>query len=816
MKRQKILFFCSLLLGLQMNAENIKVNNLQYAGPFTLQKPFCTDSVNVNGKAFEAKQLLDTPLSFDVLNEAKAIEPIRKSGYALKLAAFDVENTLYTEAKLSVKGIKDFDLYVDNKKVETTDPDSISLKFQPGSHRIILKYLNLSEKNPEVSVTTPHEGILTLKQGGKRLYTLSDVLNGTRFTGVELSPNGRYLITGYRTTAEGGKTIRMTKVTDLSTGKVLAERAEDFHWMPRSNRYYYTRQGVDGKQLVTVNPVDGTEKVLVDQLPEGDFSFSPTEDYLLFTLTQKGPEERKDIFEVLDPDDRQAGWRSRSSLAKYDLKTGLMQPLTYGFHSINATDISSDGRYVLMMESTRRLTQRPTTLFTLYKLDVNTLQAETLVKDDGFISNALFSPDGKQILISGSPECLGGIGKNVKSGQIPSMIDIQLYLMNLSDKKIIPLTKDFNPNVQQVNWNTADGKVYFTAENRDYYSLYQLNPSTKKIQQIQVPEDMVMSISFANHVPAAAWYGESASNAHRLYTLDIKNLKSTLKEDLSAKILKDVELGECKEWNFTNSRGDVIYGRYYLPPHFDKNKKYPMIVNYYGGCSPTSRNFESRYPQHAYAALGYVVYIIEPSGATGFGQEFSARHVNTYGDYTADDIIEGTKKFTEEHTFVNAKKIGCIGASYGGFMTQYLQTKTDIFAAAISHAGISDISGYWGYGYWGYSYSEVSAAGSYPWNNKELYVDHSPLYNADKIHTPLLFLHGTTDMNVPTAQGISMYTALKLLGRPTALVEVEGQGHHITDYDKRVRWQNTIWAWFAKYLQDDPTWWNALYPPKNL
>ena len=127
-------------------------------------------------------------------------------------------------------------------------------------------------------------------------------------------------------------------------------------------------------------------------------------------------------------------------------------------------------------------------------------------------------------------------------------------------------------------------------------------------------------------------------------------------------------------------------------------------------------------------------------------------------------------------------------------MTQYLQTKTDLFAAAISHAGISDHTSYWGEGYWGYSYSEVSAANSYPWKNPELFVDHSPLFNADKIHTPLLFLHGALDTNVP----------------------VDGQDHHIKDYQKRIQWQNTIFAWFAKWLQDDPTWWNTLYPPKTL
>ena len=313
-----------------------------------------------------------------------------------------------------------------------------------------------------------------------------------------------------------------------------------------------------------------------------------------------------------------------------------------------------------------------------------------------------------------------------------------------------------------------------------------------------------------------AFYGESASNASRLYTVNLKNDKTTLREDLNPEILGGVQLGECQAWNFRNSRGDIICGRFYLPPHFDASRKYPLIVNYYGGCTPIERTFEGRYPLHAYAALGYVVYVVEPSGAIGFGQEFSARHVNGWGDYTADDIIEGTRRFCEEHPFVDVSKIGCIGASYGGFMTQYLQTKTDLFAAAISHAGISNITSYWGEGYWGYSYSEAASADSYPWNNPKLYTDNSPLFHADRIHTPILFLHGSADTNVPIGESIQMFTALKLLGRETAFVTVDGENHLITDYHKRILWQNTIFAWFAKYLQDDPTWWNSLYPEQTL
>ena len=205
-----------------------------------------------------------------------------------------------------------------------------------------------------------------------------------------------------------------------------------------------------------------------------------------------------------------------------------------------------------------------------------------------------------------------------------------------------------------------------------------------------------------------------------------------------------------------------------------------------------------------------VIYVCNPSGAIGYGQEFAARHVNTWGKESGDDIIEGTKLFCKEHPFVDDKKIGCIGASYGGFMTQYLQTRTDIFAAAISHAGISNIASYWGGGYWGYSYGECAQYGSFPWNNPDLYVKQSPLFNADKIHTPLLLLHGTADTNVPTNESQQLYTALKILGREVSYVQVEGEDHVVVNYDKRLAWQNAIFAWFAKYLKGDDNWWKTL------
>ena len=815
--KKEFLFACALGLSLTVQAKgHLDITSYRYAGPYLVSRPLLVDSTDVNAKAWSAASLLKTPLSLDAVGQAPVSDADKlpsapAEGYALHLMQFDLENTAYGKAKFNVSEVKDWQLYVDGK---LTDKQEMAL--EPGTHEVVLKYLSAPGESVKPKVSVDSDGEFSLHQGQSRLYTLADAMHGTKCAGVQVSPDGKYLIVTYLTSLKEGRSETVYCVKETLTGKEVARRSEAIRWMPLSGDYYFVRQGVSGRQLVSVSPATGFERVIAEGLPEGNFSISPAEDYLLYTLVQEGPKERKEIYEVIDPDDRQPGWRNRTYVAKYDLKSGLMQPLTFGYRNAWVSDISADGRQALLMVSTHRMGKRPTTLFSVYRMDMQTLEVDTLVEEDGFISHALFAPDARQVLIQGSPEALGGVGMNVEKGQTPSMIDSQLFLMNVADRKVTPLTRTFNPSVRSVQWNLSDGQIYFTAENRDCYSLYRLDPSSGKIALLDVPEEMVLAFSLADKAPVMAFYGESAANSHRIYTMNLKKQKAELREDLSEKLLKGIRLGRCEDWNFVSSRGDTIYGRYYLPPYFDESKKYPMIVYYYGGCSPTSRNFDTLYPFHAYAAQGYVVYVVQPSGATGFGQQFSARHVNTFGDYVADDIIEGTKKFVNAHPYVNGKKIGCLGASYGGFMTQYLQTKTDIFAAAISHAGISDHTSYWGEGYWGYSYSEVSGANSYPWANPELFVDHSPLYNADKIHTPLLFLHGSVDTNVPVGESIQMYTALKLLGRETALVVVDGQNHHIRDYSRRILWQNTIFAWFAKWLQDDASWWNAMYPPKTL
>lgn len=838
------LLAAALMASISASAETIEVKTLKYAGPYAVAQPWMADSVNIKGEAFDLKQLLDSPLSFTLLNKGKEVSAAQlladKQQDALHLASFCVSNTQRTKATIAVEGLEQYRLFVDGEQV-AVNGDKAETILTPSQHTVVIKYLtrknaSADKKSIKLTVTAANGAPLSVGDATvKRAYNIYDVICAPNYPSVSISPNGKFIVVRKTWVDRKGNNHSINELRNSQTNRLMATFEESVKWMPSSNKLYFTQKASDSSiageekqdgtlQLITINPLTMEREVLASHLPEGWFQFTPDEKTLIYTLTTEGRKKDPQVYDVKEPEDRQPGWRERSNLAKYDLASGILQPLTFGYHNIYLMDISADSRYLLIGKEEERLTKRPTTLTSFYRLDLGSMNAssattpkvETLIEKGEFLNSAQFSPDGKSILVSASPEAFNGIGKNVEEGQTPSMIDTQLYLMTLSDKKVRPLTRDFNPNVQSVNWSKADGNIYFTAEDKDCVHLFQLNPKSGKFTLLKTPEEYIKSFSLASSAAEMAFSGQSASNADRLYKMNTKALKSQLVDDLSARELKNVELGECKAWNFVNSRGDTLCCRYYLPPHFDAAKKYPMIVNYYGGCSPTSRMFQSRYPHHVYAAMGYVVLVVNPSGATGFGQKFSARHVDTAGEGVAEDIISSTQAFCDEHAFVNRKKIGCIGASYGGFMTQYLQTKTDLFAAAISHAGISDHTSYWGEGYWGYSYSEVSMANEYPWTNKHLFVDQSPLYNADKIHTPLLFVHGTADNNVPVGESIQLYTALKLLGRPTAMVLVDGQDHHIIDYEKRLKWQNTIFAWFAKWLQDDASWWTEMYGDEKM
>ena len=801
-----------LAIGMMATAQvKTPVTEFNLAGPYAVSAPFAIDTVDVQGKKFDpVSQLGSIALTSHFTGKFSGqVLPSLPDSKSVGLLSFYVNNTSFVKGKIEVKGPKHSKLFIDG--VEAGG----ELKLAPEHHTFTIQYLAEPKDTDSIQVVFDTPASITYQLTPNHPYMVHDLTDGKRVRGVNLSADGQFVCVSYQTTDRGGNTRWNYELRDVKSGRLISQPSRNPRWMPKSIAWLEEEKEGSHRVLYKVDPKTGVRTRFAYDIPEGSYTVSPTEDYLIFTLEEEGPQEDKEVFEILEMDDRQPGWRKRNYLAKYDIKTGITQRITFGNKGEYLYDISQDGSKLLIISNRSRLAKRPTMVSDVFMMDAKTLKVDTLFCGAEFLGNGSFSPDGKQILFTGNPEAFDRIGCQLPASLTPSMTENELFLYDIASKQVTPLTKDFNPSIESVDWSWADGQIYFSAEDRDYVNMFVLNPKTGNITKLPVNGDYTYRFNIAAHAPMLAYLSYKTMEPASAYVFDLKS-KKLQTFFAGAEALGDAEIGTCQDWNFINSKGDKVYGRLYLPKDFDVNKKYPMIVYYYGGCSPVSRYFESPYAPQYWNSLGYVAYILQPSGATGFGQEWASRHVNTAGRGPAEDIIEGTKKICEAHPFINKDKIGCMGASYGGFMTQYLQTQTDIFAAAVSHAGIANHTSYWGEGYWGYNYSEVSMANSYPWSHRQLYVDQSPLFNADKIHTPLLLLHGNADTNVPLIESLQMFTALKLLGREVSLVEVEGENHHILDYSKKEKWLATQMAWFQKWLKDDPTWWDTLYPKKHL
>lgn len=687
----------------------------------------------------------------------------------------------------------------------------------PGSHQLEIRCLSQPSDSARqafrLTLEQPSESApIQTNIQQKKLLSLAYMMSGNSLSRVRLSPSGKYALVIYYSQRER-KTEYFGRLMHAD-GRLIRESKELVYanWLPESDQLHFVRTEGSKRLLVVQSPEGASEKILLRDLPQGEYRFSPDAKTIYLAKEVKGDAKDEKVIRMRDPNDRMPSWRDATQWIAIDLATGVQSPLTSGKENIGLLDIAPSGK-LLFARYTTEWTKQPYDFSDLYQFDPTTGKVDTLLRRFVDLHEARYVPGHPDyLLIRSSPNAFDGVGKELPKEQVANSFEGEIFIYSLSSGKVQTPTLHFDPSAEGGSFD-KEGNYYFVAENGSRRHIYRLDMKKVAVQPLPVAEDYVTNLSVAYNTGDYWYFGQSATTADVLYA--VYKGKARKIWDLDAEKMADYERPIIKEFVYTTPEGTPIEGWYYLPPNFDPSKKYPMLIYYYGGTSPISRRLEGTYSLAMYAAQGYVVYTLNPSGTTGYGQEFSARHLNAWGEPTATEIIAATREFCQKHPFVDAKKIGCFGASYGGFMTQYLQTKGDTFAAAVSHAGISSISNYWGSGYWGVGYNATAAEGNYPWTRKDIYVDRSPLFNADKIHTPLLLLHGDSDTNVPTSESVNLYNALKVLGREVELIEFTGQDHFILEPERREKWTASIQAWFARFLKDDASWWHQLYDEKK-
>ena len=837
------------------NMKKIPIKNWLQTNPVNIQLPAFHSSQNMDGNSYELKNLLQEnhldknklqPKENDILKwngenlvwskvsvNTKGFTGSKATKNSLVYCVSYLSTDKWVKAKLNIETKDLLEVYVDGEKkishyqTETDKTKELSeeLKLVPGKHCILVKILSEKKNNGFKINIEPNKywtkKDLTLSLSPQQNTSIKKVLDGRNVKNIELSSDGSLALISYiRTLPPSNKSENWKEIQEMATGKIRytfrASQLSNLHWLPSGNKISYTKSYNNKTSIFTFDFENGSETEIANNITDfSNYNWTPDEKQIIYSVMKDHSEDWK-LKKIQGMEDRLPGFRTRSFLYKLDVASGVKQRLSFGTLTTSLHNISPDSKHILFSQSRPDYKEYPYDKQNLYQMNLETFKIDTIWKDKLFGGSAQYSPDGTQLLVQAGPSCFGKLGEDIGKQPLANNYDGQLYIFNLKNKKVDPITINFDPSVSQAVWSKNDKNIYLKANDKDYVRLYCYQPKNKKFSALKINSDVVDNFTLSNNGHSIAYTACSISSPYKAFIYDLSTNTENLIADPQKENLKNVKFAKTEDWNFTKEDGKTIIGRIYYPPNFDSNKKYPVIVNYYAGTSPVERSYGGRYPLNLYAAMGYVVYLLQPSGAIGFGQEFSAEHQNNWGITTADEIIAGTKKFLQAHSFTDANRVGCIGASYGGFMTMLLQTRTDIFAAAISHAGISDITSYWGEGYWGYSYSVNASGKSFPWNNRKLYIDQSPLFNADKIVTPILLIHGSVDTNVPLGESIQMYQALKLLGKEVDFVQVKNQNHHIKNYTQRILWNNTIFAYFAKHLKNQTQWWEDLYPDKNL
>ncbi len=705
--------------------------------------------------------------------------------------------TDWGKRKLEIKGREKMEVYLDGESLGQGKEVKAEPLLEKGKHFLLIKVRSQGREPISFSV----EGDFHTSLLPQHALSLHEIMGTTAVSSATPSDDGEFLLVQLQRWGKDGKRERWYEVYSLRRGRLVHSfrgfKLKNASWRPKSHTLTWIKDNA-----LWIYPLEGKAQRLVQNRDLSRFLWAKDGSFLLYFIYKKRREyNRWGLNRIKDPAYRQKGWGGKyeihrlwfPSLLDEKLITTQAEPL----------EISPDGKKLLLSLTYFDRTRRPYLINKYIILDLNSLRKNQPFQDP-WINSATWSPDGKKLLLLGGPSSFGGVCSNLPRGKVPNDYNGELVVYDLRKKKAHCLTREFSPSVLAMRW--VERGIFFTAEDRTFVRLYTIKNG--EIQKVPTQGEVVRSLHVGQDGTIAVLI-TGVNFPHRLVVL--REDKEIFRLFPAEKDYSLVRWGKVEDWDLKIKRTPVK-GRIYYPPDFDPSKKYPLIIYYYGGTSPITRDFAGRYPKEWWAAKGFVVYTLTPPGATGFGQRYSAEHVNDWGKRSGKFILEAARRFIKTHSWIGKK--GIIGASFGGFMTQYLVTKTDMFDAAVSHAGISMIPSYWGQGYWGYTYNAISAAFSFPWNRKDIYVGRSPLFSADRIKTPLLLLHGSVDTNVPPGESHQMFTALKLLGRPVSLVIVQGENHWILGYKHRIGWYMAIMGWFEKYLKGNSHLWNSLFEEK--
>lgn len=426
----------------------------------------------------------------------------------------------------------------------------------------------------------------------------------------------------------------------------------------------------------------------------------------------------------------------------------------------------------------------------IYAYDLSSGKTENLTEGMlGYDQNPKFSPDGKFLLWQSMSKDGFEADKN------------DIIVMDWKKKAKTNLTKNWDESVTgHTFWSSDSSNIYFNAAFRGTVQLFSLNPKTTKIQQITKGDFDVADIFSQNKNEIFVTRTDINHNAD-LFSVDLKNGAMKQVTEVNKENYDQITPGNSELKMVKTSDGKEMGVWFHYPPNFDPNKKYPTILYCQGGPqSALSQFFSVRWNFALMAANGYIVVAPNRRGMPGWGVKWNADISKDWGGQPMRDYLAATD-FAKTLPYVDASRIGCVGASYGGYSVFMLAgIHENRFKTFIAHDGLFDMKSWYGTTeeLW---FANWDLGGNY-WQKPtpKSYTDFDPSNFVAQWNKPIMIVQGGIDFRVPYEQGQEAFQAAKLRGLKTKFLYFPNENHWVLNAQNALVWQREFYEWLKETL----------------
>ncbi len=675
---------------------------------------------------------------------------------------------------------------------------------------IIMIMISCGKKAPVATrQITDEKIILSPEEKAKGVMTPEILWKFRRLGTAALSPDGStviYSVTGIDLKSEARQTnIYKTPITGGETLKLTTEGGSSPQWFGNGKKIAFIRGG----DLYTMNS-DGSGQKKVDGLSDFEiFSISPANDRILFTrrvkLDQTANEKHglpKAKVRIID-DLMYRHWNYWSDYSyshvfvasftdgsvsgEKDIMEGqkFESPLSPYFDEAEIT-WSPDGRYIAY--TTKRLRGKEDALSTnsdIFLYDISTGNEINISAGNmGYDRNPVFSPDGSKIAY-----------QSMERDGYESDLD-RLFVYDIPTGKRAWITEGWTFDVSAINWSD-DATLFFSCAHLGTLKIFRTNLTDREIVEVAGGNYDLSPVSLKSGILVAQQ--NSMSMAPELVTVDINTGEVRHLSSINKAIYESVKMGEVSEKYIRTKDGKDLQMWVIYPPDFDASKKYPALLFCLGGPQSALTQFWSyRWNFQMMAANGYIVYAPNRRGVAGFGQEWKEQISGDYGGLNMQDYLDATDAMARE-PYVDASRMGAVGASYGGYSVFYLAgIHEKRFKAFISHCGVFNFVSEYG------STEEMwfpnkDYEGPY-WENHKSYK-FSPHLLVRNWDTPIMIITGANDFRIPYTQSLEAFQAARLRDIPARLLFFEDECHWVLKPQNAVIWQREFFEWLDAWLK---------------